>query len=135
MGFRLQRRISLGKFVRLNISKSGVGVSVGITGLRISRGPRGTHFSIGLPGTGLSYRKQLSSKRRKKESQPRARTSAQAASRAATLPELPEPGFLAPGHEKDLLRTLPQHLLQFPADKAVEFLVGSTEFYVGFYCY
>ena len=127
MGFRLQRSIRLGKFIRLNVSKSGVGVSAGVRGLRISKGPRGTHFSIGLPGTGLSYRKQLSSKSRKKESQPRARTSAQAAPRAATLPELPEPGFLAPGREKELFKGL-EYYRAGRIDEALEhFLEAAPE--------
>lgn len=100
MGFRLQRSIRLGKFVRLNISKSGVGFSAGITGLRISKGPSGTWFTIGLPGTGLSYRKKLDSKSSKKEN----RSENKAA--ATATPELPQPGFFAAGHEKDLARGL-----------------------------
>ena len=59
MGLRYQKRIQLGKFLRLNISKSGVGASVGIPGLRFSTGPRGTQFTFGLPGTGLSYTKRV----------------------------------------------------------------------------
>jgi len=58
---RFQRRISLGKGLRLNLSKSGVGLSVGIPGLRYSIGPRGAGMSVGIPGTGLSKRVSLSS--------------------------------------------------------------------------
>lgn len=36
MGFRLYRSVRLGKGLRLNLSKSGVGVSVGPSGLRYS---------------------------------------------------------------------------------------------------
>jgi len=41
----------------VNLSKSGVGVSVGRTGLRVGvDAKRKKYFSVGLPGTGLSYR-------------------------------------------------------------------------------
>lgn len=57
MPFRFQRRIRVAPGVRLNISKSGIGGSVGRTGLRLGiDSNRRRYFSIGLPGTGLSYR-------------------------------------------------------------------------------
>jgi len=57
MGFRFQRRIKIAPGVRLNISKWGVGASVGRTGLRVGMdAKRRKYFSVGLPGTGLSYR-------------------------------------------------------------------------------
>jgi hypothetical protein len=43
--------------VRLNLSKSGVGGSLGRTGLRLGLDVKlSKYFSVGLPGTGLSYR-------------------------------------------------------------------------------
>lgn len=43
--------------MRLNLSKSGIGASVGRTGLRVGMdAKRKKYFSVGLPGTGLSYR-------------------------------------------------------------------------------
>jgi hypothetical protein len=40
-----------------NLSKSGVGASVGRTGLRVGMdAKRRKYFSVGVPGTGLSYR-------------------------------------------------------------------------------
>ncbi|WP_232222372.1 DUF4236 domain-containing protein [Halomonas alkaliantarctica] len=39
MAFRFQRRISLAPGVRLNISKRGVGLSVGLRGASVSMGP------------------------------------------------------------------------------------------------
>jgi hypothetical protein len=57
MGLRFQRRIRIAPGVRLNLSKSGVGVSVGRTGLRLGMdAKRKKYFSVGLPGSGLSYR-------------------------------------------------------------------------------
>ena len=54
MPLRFRRSISLGKFLRLNLSKSGVGVSAGVKGLRAGIGTRGPYASAGLPGTGIS---------------------------------------------------------------------------------
>ena len=57
MGFRFQRRIRIAPGVRLNLSKSGIGGSVGRNGLRLGLdAKRKKYFSVGLPGTGLSYR-------------------------------------------------------------------------------
>lgn len=57
MGFRFQRRIRIAPGVRLNLSKSGVGGSLGRTGLRLGLdAKRRKYFSVGLPRTGLSYR-------------------------------------------------------------------------------
>jgi hypothetical protein len=57
MGFRFQRRVRIAPGVRLNLSKSGIGASVGRTGLRLGLdAKRRKYFSVGLPGTGLSYR-------------------------------------------------------------------------------
>jgi hypothetical protein len=62
MGLRFQRRIRLAPGLRLNLSKSGVGGSLGRTGLRIGIDAAGKkYFSVGLPGTGLSYRTPVSS--------------------------------------------------------------------------
>jgi Protein of unknown function (DUF4236) len=57
MGFRFQRRIRIAPGVRLNLSKSGIGGSLGRTRIRLGLdAKRRKYFSVGLPGTGLSYR-------------------------------------------------------------------------------
>ncbi|SMP64200.1 DUF4236 domain-containing protein [Anoxynatronum buryatiense] len=53
MGIRFRRSISLGKGARLNLSKGGLGISVGGKGARVGLGPRGAYTSAGIPGTGL----------------------------------------------------------------------------------
>ncbi len=53
MGFYIRKAISLGGF-RFNISKSGVGVSMGIKGLRYGISPRGNYIHMGRGG--LYYR-------------------------------------------------------------------------------
>ncbi|MFQ2071491.1 DUF4236 domain-containing protein [Aeromonas veronii] len=57
MGLYLRKSVSVGPF-RFNLSKSGVGVSAGVKGLRIGTGPRGNYVHIGMGG--LYYRKSLS---------------------------------------------------------------------------
>lgn len=102
MGFRVQRSIGLGKFLRLNLSKSGIGLSAGIPGLRLSAGPRGSFINLGLPGTGLSYRKKIGGHNFIDfgGSDEPAPTSAP----AAPKPKISEPGFFAPYHEKELAK-------------------------------
>ena len=60
MGWYLRKSLKIGP-LRLNLSKSGIGTSAGITGLRIGTGPRGQYFHAGREG--LYYRKSLSSKK------------------------------------------------------------------------
>ncbi len=52
----LRKAFSFGPF-RLNLSKSGLGLSFGITGLRIGTGPKGPYFHAGRGG--LYFRKSL----------------------------------------------------------------------------
>jgi len=59
MGFVLRKSIKFGPF-RINLSKSGIGLSGGIKGARISAGPRGTQLNVGRKG--LYYRRQLSTR-------------------------------------------------------------------------
>ncbi|MDA8441875.1 MAG: DUF4236 domain-containing protein [Peptococcaceae bacterium] len=55
MGYRFRRSIKLGGGFRLNLSKSGIGISGGVKGARFSVGPRGTRTTLSVPGTGMSY--------------------------------------------------------------------------------
>ncbi len=62
---RFQRRISLGPGLRLNLSKSGIGISTGIRGFSLSTGSRGPSLNLGIPGTGLSQRISLNSNKKR----------------------------------------------------------------------
>jgi hypothetical protein len=56
MGFRYRKSIKVGKHARVNLSKSGVGFSVGSKGYRKTYSPNGrTRTTVSVPGTGLSY--------------------------------------------------------------------------------
>jgi hypothetical protein len=57
MGFYYRKSVNLGPF-RVNLSKSGVGYSVGGRGFRVGTTPRGRKYtSFSIPGTGVGYRK------------------------------------------------------------------------------
>ena len=56
MGFRFRKSINLGFGVRLNVSKSGVGYSVGKKGFRYTKKADGSsRITYSVPGTGISY--------------------------------------------------------------------------------
>jgi len=58
MGFYLRKSISVGP-LRFNLSKSGIGVSAGVKGLRFGTGPRGNYVHMGRGG--LYYRATIPS--------------------------------------------------------------------------
>lgn len=56
MGLRFRKNINLGHGVKLNVGKSGIGISAGVKGARVSVNSNGRKTtSIGIPGTGVSY--------------------------------------------------------------------------------
>lgn len=56
MGFYFRKSVRAGPF-RINLSRSGIGYSVGGRGFRTGVTPRGRRYtSIGIPGTGMGYR-------------------------------------------------------------------------------
>jgi hypothetical protein len=60
MGLRFQKRITLLPGVHLNLSKSGVSFSFGGHGATINAGTQGQKtITLGIPGTGLSYKVPL----------------------------------------------------------------------------
>jgi hypothetical protein len=63
MGFGFRKSIRIAPGVRLNVSHKGVGASVGVKGLRYSASTRGSRITASIPGTGLYYTQNLSSKR------------------------------------------------------------------------
>ena len=56
MSFYLRKSISVGLF-RFNLSKSGLGLSVGVPGFRVGTGPRGNYVHMGR--NGIYYRASL----------------------------------------------------------------------------
>ncbi len=68
MGWYLRKSFAFGP-LRLNLSKSGIGASVGVTGLRVSTGPKGKQLNAGREG--LYYRASLNSPRNPPQSEPK----------------------------------------------------------------
>ena len=62
MGMRFRKSIKLSGGTKLNLSKSGVGISTGVKGFRVSKNTSGrSRVTASLPGTGLSYTKEYGS--------------------------------------------------------------------------
>jgi hypothetical protein len=56
MGFYYRRSVNLGPF-RVNLSKSGVGYSVGGKSFRVGQSAKGKRYTtFSVPGTGIHYR-------------------------------------------------------------------------------
>jgi hypothetical protein len=63
VGFRFQRRIKLLPGLAINLSKSGVGFSVGGRGFHAGIDSKGRRYtSASLPGTGISWREYQKAK-------------------------------------------------------------------------
>ena len=60
MGFRFRKSFKIAPGVRFNLSKKSIGVSFGGKGARVSVNSSGRKTaSVGIPGTGISYTKNL----------------------------------------------------------------------------
>lgn len=69
MGLRFHKSISICKGVKVNLSKSGVGLSLGTKGAHYSVNTSGRRqATFGIPGTGISYVKTFSGGGKKKKS-------------------------------------------------------------------
>ena len=56
MGFRFRKSIRIFPGVRINLSKTGIGASVGFKGFRVTKRADGKiQKTVSLPGTGISY--------------------------------------------------------------------------------
>ena len=55
MGIRFYRSLKILPGVRANISKSGLSATVGVRGANMNVGRKKKRYTLGLPGTGLSY--------------------------------------------------------------------------------
>lgn len=102
----MRKSFKIAPGVRLNVSKSGIGASVGTRGVRYSVHSSGRRTrSVGLPGTGIGYVSTTSRTSRSRGS------SAATRSRAPEAPPTPraarpKPGLFAPKGEKALYRLI-----------------------------
>ena len=58
-GVRFRKTISVLPGVKINLSKTGVSTSLGGHGATVNVGTKTRSFTLGIPGTGLSYRVPL----------------------------------------------------------------------------
>lgn len=123
MGFRLYKSVSLGKGVRLNLSKTGVGISAGVPGVRYSVHSSGrTVKTIGAPGTGVYYRKDT-------YAGSRSRSSSTSPRRLPSAPQVgvyPQAGLLAPKEDKLFVKGVTA-FMQGRHEEALGFLRGVSE--------
>lgn len=60
--FRFRKTISLGKFFRINLSKTGASASVGRPGATINIRKDRVDGTVGVPGSGISYKERLANR-------------------------------------------------------------------------
>lgn len=63
---RFRKSIKVGKGTRINLSRSGIGLSTGVKGARVSVNSKGTRTTLSAPGTGISYTSYKSHGNRKR---------------------------------------------------------------------
>ncbi|AXU74139.1 tetratricopeptide repeat protein [Clostridioides difficile] len=67
MGFNFRKSINLGGGFKLNLGKKSVGISAGVKGARVSVNSKGRKSAtLSIPGTGISYTKTSTKKRKPK---------------------------------------------------------------------
>jgi hypothetical protein len=59
MAIRFRRSVKILPGVRMNFSGSGVGLSVGVPGARVTVGPTGVYRHLSVPGTGIYSRQRV----------------------------------------------------------------------------
>lgn len=69
MGLGYRNRIKIAPGIHINLSLSGVSMNIGVPGLNTTIG-RNSRVNLGLPGTGITFRKSLKQKRRKDSVEP-----------------------------------------------------------------
>lgn len=109
MSLRFRRSIKLIPGVRLNFSKSTIGLSVGVPGARVSLNSRGDIYSsAGIPGTGL-YNVERGSLRGSRSSRRRAEAAQSAAGEMYLPSKPPKPGLFANRRERVFYAFLKKH--------------------------
>ncbi|MGM5069007.1 DUF4236 domain-containing protein [Rhodococcus qingshengii] len=113
MGFRFRKSIQIAPGVRVNVSRSGIGYSAGVKGVRITKHANGrVSRTLSVPGTGLSHQTTIGGNRSRptSTSAPRRRTPTAAAIPVSQLPPpLPVPVIPpphAPAWERELFQIL-----------------------------
>ena len=100
MGFTVRKSLKIAPGVRMSFSKSGIGMSAGVKGYRVSKGADGrVRRTASIPGTGIRHTATSGG----------GRASSSSASRAPVAPPAPtprKPGLMAPKGEKLLYKAV-----------------------------
>ncbi len=119
MSLRFRRSVRIAPGVKLNFTKTGLGLTAGTRGAHYSVNTSGAITrSVGIPGTGLYYQDRHSGARPgTARSRPAARRTATVPTAPAVSPEalVPKPGLLASGTERAYHRGV---LAYFAGDRA-----------------
>ncbi len=118
MGWRMRKSIKLGGGLRLNLSRSGIGASVGMKGFRIGVGPRGGRITAGIPGTGVTYETRFGSRQTRRPSR-----SVKAGTRRLVYEQKVHPKDISAFPQKSLGVA---YLLWFPLG-----IIGAHRYYLG----
>lgn len=98
MGFRVRKSFKIAPGIRMTVTPKSLGVSAGVKGARISGNTSGrVTRTVGIPGSGISHTKTLSSGAGGRSAPARAPQG-----KPAPAPKAPTPGMFAPKWEKEL---------------------------------
>ena len=90
MGLRFRKSINLGGGFRINLSKSGIGYSYGVKGLRYTKTAKGKErMTASIPGTGLSWSTEAGKDTRKKRASSVSTSTAPAPAKPADKYKMP----------------------------------------------
>lgn len=126
MAFYLRKAFKTGP-VRLNLSKGGLGLSVGVTGARIGLSPRGAYVHGGRHG--LYYRKYMKSGRRPAANSSKSHRNSGSTGRSGTVEVFRDTGVTLRG-QSAILRTIagkePSHPPSTIFTKPIQLALAST---------
>lgn len=83
MGLRFRRSSKISKGIKINFTKTGASLSLGGRGNSLNFGSRGVMHTVGIPGTGISYRTNLNKTSAKKNTSSKKTASASLGSRSS----------------------------------------------------
>lgn len=124
MGTRFRRSIRIAPGVKLNVTKTGLGMTVGTRGAHYSVHSSGMRTrTMGLPGTGLYYQSRKNSGSKSKGATPSEKRVSQAGPSVPINPGqvVPKPGLFASGAEKAYHTGVLAHLAEQPEQVLASF--------------
>lgn len=103
MGLNFRKSIKIGP-ARVNLSKSGIGYSVGTKGLRFTKkAGGGTRTTASIPGTGISYTKNSGNKKKNSSS----------SAKKSTIKTVSTPATVSAPHKKSWFTAIISAIIAF----------------------